>query len=169
MNTPEIVTREEVYAVYTQELGAYKLSSPLAWDRLTQQMNSLEKLFEKRPPQTTMTLGEGNAEALGICHDNPQEVDDEKMRYDAALVWSKEEVEELKNYDFETKTIAGGKYVKLQYIGISKSEESWYGLYAWIVEQGYAFNDEPAFEKYLNALIEPDQEKYINEIYVPIL
>jgi len=170
METPEIEQREESYVVFTRELGDYTKSSEIAWKRLSETMNGLGKVFAERPPKIEMNLGMGNGEAIGICHDDPQVTNKEKLRYDAALAWGKEEVEVLETYGFETKTIAGGKYAKVLYKGdYKKAEENWYGLYAWIEKNGYEFRDEPAFEKYLNLPDEVEENELLTEIYVPIV
>lgn len=168
MNKPEVVIREAVDVVFTRELGEYKKSADIAWKRLSEQLNSLEKKFEEHPPQSPMKIDPNEGEALGICHDDPKVTDEKNIRYDAAHAWDKEDVTELKNYGFETKRVAGGKYAKVDYLGISNGEDAWYGLYAWIEKNGYSFRDEPPFEKYLNGATERDFEKLKVEVYVPI-
>jgi len=169
MNAPKIVTRDEVNVVFTRELGDYVKSSNIAWERLSGMMNSLHEKFAKNPPEYTMNLEEGKAEALGICHDDPQVTSEENIRYDAALAWGNKETEVLAKYDFETKTISGGRYAKVEYLGASNAEDSWYGLYAWVEKNGYALRNEPSFEKYLNGDINTDVEKMLIEVYVPIV
>jgi len=167
MNTPEIVIREEAYVVFTRELGDYETSSEVAWKKLSAAMEALDTAFQKRPPNAEMKLGKDNVEALGICHDDPEVTDAKYIRYDAALAWSKEDVAELTNYGFESKTVAGGKYVKVL-VECGENLESWYGLYAWIEKKGYRFRDVPPFEKYLNAIENPVNTEQTVEIYVPI-
>ena len=170
MKNVKIVQREDVHVVFTREMGNYMKSSDVAWDRLSKKMNSLEKEFALNPPSIKMDLGEGNGEALGICHDDPEVTDEANVRYDAALAWGKAEVEELAKYDFDTKKVAGGKYAMVEYKGsMEVADKAWYGLYAWIEKNGYAFRDEPAFEKYINAWNETDPTKIQTEIYVPIV
>ena len=170
MDNVKIVKRDEVYVVFAREMGAYEKSSKIAWDRLSADMDDLERKFAQRPPKTAMCLGRGNAEALGICHDDPEVTEDAKLRYDAALAWDKEDVEELANYDFETKTVAGGKYAVTEYKGGSEeAEKAWYGLYGWVEKNGYSFRDEPAFEKYINAWDETDPTHIQTEVYVPVV
>jgi AraC family transcriptional regulator len=169
METPKIVTREEAYVVFTRELGDYTKSSHVAWTRLTESMNGLSELFQERPPKTELNLGIRSAEAIGICHDDPEVTKEENLRYDASLAWGKVEVETLADYGFETKTISGGKYAKVLYKGnYKKAEENWYGLYVWIEKNGYEFRDEPAFEKYLNMPGEVEDDEILTEIYVPV-
>ncbi|MDF1881592.1 AraC family transcriptional regulator [Sulfurimonas sp. MAG313] len=169
INTAQIVERECVDVVFVRELGEYQKSSDNAWKKLTAQMNALEKKLNIQPPKRKMELGMGNCEALGICHDDPKITNEENIRYDAALAWEKEDVAELVNYGFDTKTIAGGKYAKVFYKGVSQGEDAWYGLYAWIEKNEYTCRDEPSFEKYLNGTTETDLEKFEVEIYVPIV
>lgn len=168
MNQPTIVTREPVDVIFTRELGEYEKSSDIAWKRLSAQLNNLHEQFKKRPPQSPMDLSDDKLEVLGICHDDPKVTSEANIRYDAALAWDKEDVAELAHYGFETKTVAGGKYAKADYVGASNAYDIWYGLYAWIEENGYTFRDEPAFEKYLNAKTETDVEKFETEVYIPI-
>ena len=170
MDKTTIVEREEVQVVFTRELGNYMKSSELAWEKLSGQMNGLEKLFSQKPPSIEMKLGEGNAEALGICHDDPQITNEKNLRYDAALVWTEAEVQELAKYGFETKSVSGGKYAVLSYKGdYEVSEKAWYSIYTWVEKNGYIFRDEPAFEKYIDAWSEKDPTKIQTEIYVPLV
>lgn len=170
MNKAEIVKRDEVHVVYTSELGNYEKSSEIAWNKLSEAMHDLENVFAKNPPSIEMNLSENNAEALGICHDDPKETDEENVRYDASIAWAYEEVKELGKYGFETKSIAGGRYAKTTYKGGEEAgENAWYGLYAWVEKNGYTFRDEPPFEKYINAWNETDTSKIETEIYVPIV
>ena len=170
MDNVKIVQREVAYVVFTREMGDYEKSSKIAWERLSAAMDNLEKKFAQRLPKTAMCLGRGNGEALGICHDNPEVTEEAKLRYDAALAWDKKDVEELANYDFETKSVAGGKYAMVEYMGgMEAADRAWYGLYAWIEKNGYTFRDEPAFEKYINACNETDPTKIQTEVYVPIV
>ena len=170
MKDVKIVERDEAYVVFIREMGEYNKSSQIAWDRLSASMNGLGEVFAINPPEIEMNLEEGNGEALGIFHDDPQVTDESNVRYDAALAWGKAEVDELAKYNFETKTVAGGKYAKTTYIGSDDvAEKAWYGLYAWIEKNGYEFRDEPAFEKYIKAWEEKNPSKIETEIYVPIV
>ncbi len=167
MNTPKIITRQEVSVVFVREMGDYGESGKIAWKKLGGKMNNLNTEFEKQPLSIEMNLGKGKGEALGLCHDDPKVTQEDNIRYDAALAWGKAEVAELSKYGFETKNVAGGRYVKLLSNG-GDNVNDWYGLYAWIDKKGYTFRDVPPFEKYLNALEEVDREKILVEIYVPI-
>jgi AraC family transcriptional regulator len=168
MNQPHIEEREEVSVVFVRELGDYNKSSDKAWKKLSQKLGGLEKAFKKHPPSYEMMLTQENSETLGICHDDPKVTEDNNIRYDAAIAWGEKEVNELGKYDFETKKIAGGKYAVVDYRGDANAEDAWYGLYAWVEEQGYTFRDEPAFEKYIDAWNNPDTKNLKTLVYVPI-
>ena len=49
------------------------------------------------------------------------------------------------------------------------SENSWYGLYAWIEQNNLELRDEPSFEKYLNSSDEVKASDLRTEIHVPIV
>jgi len=163
MNEPEIILREEVEVVFARELGDYKESSQIAWGRLREQLISLGDEY------TICSSTKNITEAFGICHDDPKVTDESNIRYEAALSYNKDKMDVLKKSGFESKNVSGGKYAKVDFIGVSKGVESWYGLYAWIEKSGFTFRNEPPFEKYLNGNTETDMEKFHVEIYVPIM
>jgi AraC family transcriptional regulator len=169
MQNVEIVERDEAHVVFTREMGNYEKSSEIAWNRLSSELNGLEERFKDNPPNREIHLEAEQSEAIGICHDDPESTDEANIRYDAAVAWGQEEIALLAEYDFQTKSIAGGKYAKTFYKGdYETAEKAWYGIYAWIEKNGYEFRDEPAFEKYLNAHEESDPNKIETEVYVPI-
>jgi len=163
MNEPQIISREEIEVVFTRELGDYKKSTQIAWDRLKSQLANLNDEQDDSSPKSSI------CEAFGICHDDPKVTYEANIRYEAALAFDKEKIKALKKSGFETKTLSGGNYVKVDFVGVSQSEETWYGLYAWIEKCGHTFRNEPPYEKYLNGNTETDMEKFHVEIYVPIL
>ncbi len=169
MKEINIVEREACHVVFTRETGNYDKSSEVAWKRLSDSLNDLEKVFAKNPPATEVCLSEKNAETLGICHDDPSITDEANIRYDAAIAWPKKEIDVLESYGFEVKSVEGGKYAVIAYMGdYGVAEQAWGTLYTWIDKSNYTFRDKPAFEKYLNAWNETDLSKIETEIYVPI-
>ena len=158
MKTPQIVTREAVDVVFVRELGGYEQSSTEAWKKLSLQLESLS--------DTQLDLSEG--EALGLCYDDPKVTDPLNLRYEAAHTWNKHDIAKLQAHGLETKSMSGGRYAKVKYIGISQGEATWYGLYMWIEKSNYTFRDAPSFEKYLNGTCETNFENLEVEVYVPI-
>jgi len=173
MDTPKIVELEEKLVVFTRETGDYEQSSKKAWEKLSENLNKLEESIPDEDLiniDQNIELDESKGEYFGICHDDPTITKSENIRYDAAIAWKKEDIEFLSKYGFETKSIQGGKYVMVQYIGVpEKNLDTWFTLYKWCDENGYNFRDIPAFEKYINILTYPNEpEKQITEIYIPI-
>jgi AraC family transcriptional regulator len=166
MNAPKVVTLEERDVVFHRELGEYEKSSQTAWQKLSDKLNRLGKELQKTPPEVVLELTQENGVFLGIIHDDPKVTEEENIRYDAAIAWSKEAVAFLAKKGFETKSVAGGKYVIVLHEGTSlESYNTWYALYAWVEEQGYTLRDVPAFEKYLEVGVENSPL----EIYIPIV
>ncbi len=89
MGTPEVVNRETTYIVFNRELGNYFKSSDIAWKKLTDELNSLEEKYQDAPPQNEILLDSKLAEFIGICYDDPNVTDQDKIRYDACIAWNK--------------------------------------------------------------------------------
>ncbi|MCF6330585.1 MAG: AraC family transcriptional regulator [Sulfurimonas sp.] len=171
MQTPKIVQRDETYIVYERETGEYMKSSQIAWTRLSEQLNNLNITLKDQQECVDMKFDSNNRELLGICHDNPSTTAPKNIRYDAAISWSKKEIDFLNEQGFETKNIPAGKYVTVLYKGNNdgnKSLESWTKIYIWCEQNNYQFRDFPPFEKYLNTLEEVSEDELLTEIYVPI-
>ena len=166
--TPEVVKCETKSVVFVREHGEYMQSSRKAWDGLIAKMDTLSSLMLASPPKTPLDLDRSACDAIGICHDDPTVTNMENIRYDAALAWGEKEIDALKRYGFETKTITGGIYAKACYIGIDNGEDTWYALYAWIGMNGYSLRDAPPFEVYSNGAAYSDMETLKVEVYLPI-
>lgn len=178
MQEPKIVTLENKFVVFTRENGEYNTSSKIAWERLTNALNGLgEKIkksdatfFQKIKDGFTINLDPKKGELLGICHDDPTVTQPQNIRYDASIAWSKKNIDFLKKYGYETKTIDGGKYAMTTHYGSADENlDSWLGLYSWCEQNGYKFKDMPPFEKYVNMIEQMNNpEAQITEIYIPI-
>jgi len=169
MATPEIVTRESIEITYTRELGNYINSAEPAWKRLSSEILSFKDKNRELIKNSGVDLEIQNAELLGLCHDDPQNTSEEKIRYDACVAYSQEGIALLKEHNFATKSIAGGKYLKTTYTGYKNSYTAWFGLYTWIVENNIECRDEPPFEKYITTVFEgTPEDECISEIYIPI-
>jgi AraC family transcriptional regulator len=105
---------------------------------------------------------------FGIGHDDPNIIDEEKLRYDACISWDDKTVEPIG--DILDKVIEGGKYAVFLHKGAYENLKQTYDMIGdWIVENGIEVRDLPMFEKYLNK--DPRRTKPQNlktEIYVPL-
>lgn len=169
METPEIVNRETTHVVFTRAMGDYFKSSDIAWDKLTVELNKIEEKYKDQPQEDENAFDMQRAELMGIYYDDPDVTDEEKIRYDACISWTKEEIDFLNSEGLQTKSIPAGKYIKVLHKGsYESSDDSWYGLYAWIEKHNIALRDEPSFAKYLNNLGEVKPSELLTEIHVPI-
>ena len=169
METPEIVNRETTHVVFSRALGDYFKSSDIAWDRLTIDLNKIEDKYKNVPQEDENAFDMQRAELMGIYYDDPDVTAEEKIRYDACIAWTKEEIDFLNSEGLQTKIIPSGKYVKVLHKGsYESSDDSWYGLYAWIEKNNIELRDEPSFAKYINNLDEVTPSELLTEIYVPI-
>ena len=109
MEASEIISREKSFVVFSRERGGYFQSSDIAWERLSNALNSLGAKYKDVPACTEIELDIKKAEMIGICHDDPKVTDEDKVRYDACIAWRAPEIEFLNAEGFEAKTIAAGK------------------------------------------------------------
>ncbi len=104
---------------------------------------------------------------LGIIHDNPDLTDEEKIRFDACVVVSKEikpkgEIGYKKN--------EGGKFAVFTYKG---AYDNFYTVYDYIYnkclfEKGWVLDDKPALEWYIKSPPFYKPENYVTDFCVPI-
>ena len=167
--SPEVVKFETRSVVFVREHGEYMQSSRKAWDGLIAKMDALGSIILASPPKMQLDLDRCACDAIGICHDDPTVTNMENIRYDAVLAWGEKEIDALKQYGFETKTITGGIYAKACYSGIENGEDTWYALYGWIGMNGYTLRDAPPFEVYIGGATYSDKETLKVEVYIPIV
>ncbi len=104
---------------------------------------------------------------LGIIHDNPDLTDEEKIRFDACVIVSKE----IKpKGEIGYKKIEGGKFAIFTYKG---TYENFYTVYDYIYnvcifEKGWVLDDKPAIEWYIKSPPFYKPENYITDFCVPI-
>jgi AraC family transcriptional regulator len=104
---------------------------------------------------------------LGILHDNPDLTDEEKIRFDACVMVSKE----IKpKGEISYKKIEGGKFAVFTYKGVY---ENFYTVYDYIYnvcifEKGWVLDDKPAIEWYIKSPPFYKPENYVTDFYVPI-
>ena len=161
MLEPKIVELEPVEVLYVRKEGAYSISAAQAWEVL------MGFAYAKKIKEKKNLLGE-DAMTFGIGHDNPNLIQEDKLRFDACLTWDDKSV--TPEGEVATKTIEGGKYAMFLHKGPYENlNETYDKIGDWIVESGAEIRDLPKFEKYLNR--DPRRTKPENlrtEIYVPL-
>jgi AraC family transcriptional regulator len=104
---------------------------------------------------------------LGIIHDNPDLTDEEKIRFDACMIISKEV---KPKGEIGYKKIEGGKFATFTYKG---TYENFYPVYDYIYnvcvfEKGWALDDKPAIEWYIKSPPFYKPENYVTDFCIPI-
>jgi AraC family transcriptional regulator len=155
---PVLVIKEPLSIVFVREYGGYEQSSKNAWERL---YILFEKL-ENKLPQHLYNMQ--NSVLIGLCHDDPEITQADKIRYDAGMVFNQKEIAFFQSEGFSTQEIAGGNYIKITHNGtFEESDEVYRTLYAWIDEHNYVFRDEPSLEHYHNTLDMVDESHFITD------
>ena len=161
MPEPKIVELEPIEVLYVRKEGAYIKSAGEAFEVLMGFAYTNKIKYKKN------LMGK-DAMMFGIGHDNPNVVDEDKLRFDACISWDDKTVEP--QGEISNKIIDGGKYAMFLHKGAYENLKSTYDMIGtWIVESGTNLEDKPKFEKYLNR--DPRRTKPENlktEIYVPI-
>ena len=161
MLEPKIVELKPVEVLYVRKEGAYDKSAKEAWEVL------MSFAYKNKIKYKKNLMGK-DAMMFGIGHDNPNVINEEKLRYDACISWDDKTVQP--EGEISTKVIDGGKYAMFLHKGAYENLKSTYDKIGdWIVESGVEVRDLPMFEKYLNR--DPRRTKPENlktEIYVPI-
>jgi AraC family transcriptional regulator len=121
---------------FVRHVGPYDQVSR-AWDRLCTLLGK-EGL-----------LG-GDAQFLGVCHDDPAVTDPARIRYDACVTVDRAFVPQG---DIGVQVIAGGDYAVLTHIGpYSGLDASYARLFGeWLPRSGRRLRPMPSFEAYLNS------------------
>ena len=157
----KIVELTPVEILYVRKEGAYDKSAKEAWEVL------MSFAYKNKIKYKKNLMGK-DAMMFGIGHDNPNVIDEEKLRFDACISWDDKTVQT--EGEISNKIIDGGKYAMFIHKGAYENLKSTYDMIGdWIVESGTNLGDKPMFEKYLNR--DPRRTKPENlktEIYVPI-
>lgn len=167
MESFEIVSRDDVWVVYSRALGEYEESSGKAWEQLTREANSAGQKILAKNPSFELNITIDNSEFIGVCYDNPDTTQADKIRYEACAGVSGEAAKLLSEYGALTKVLKGGKFARLTHKG-DTDKEIWLGFYKRLCDEGYTIRDEPPFEKYLKNQAEASQEALITEIYIGV-
>ena len=105
---------------------------------------------------------------LGICYDDPEVTEADKIRYDACITVpeSFESAGEV-----QSQAVNGGKYAVTTHVGpytqLSKVYNELCGQ--WLPQNGYELRAEPSFEIYVSDSKTTPEDKLITEIYVPVV
>ena len=157
----KIVDLEPVEVLYVRKEGAYDKSAGEAWELL------MGFAYKNKIKYKKNLMGK-NAMMFGIGHDNPNIIDEEKLRFDACISWDDKSVKP--EGEIASKTIEGGKYAMFLHKGAYENLKATYDeIGDWIVENNFEVRDLPMFEKYLNR--DPRRTKPENlktKIYVPL-
>lgn len=109
----------------------------------------------------------GDAQFIGICHDDPEVTPQKRIRYDACVT-----VDEpfASTGDIGAQTIPGGEYAVMTHFGpYSKLGEAYAKLLGeWLPRSGRALLSAPCFEMYLNDPNSTEPEDLIADIYAPL-
>lgn len=161
MLEPKIVELKPVEVLYVRKEGAYDKSAGEAWEVL------MSFAYKNKIKYKKNLMGI-DAMMFGIGHDNPNVIDEDKLRFDACITWDDKTVKP--EGEILSKIIEGGKYAMFLHKGAYENLKATYDeIGDWIVESGLDVRDLPMFEKYLNR--DPRKTKLENlktEIYVPL-
>jgi AraC family transcriptional regulator len=147
----EVIQREEKRVAFVRHVGAYNLCGQ-AW----------EKLMSWASPKG---LCNKDSEGLGVCYDDPDVTEPDRIRYDACLVIDDSVVEEE---GIGIQTIQGGTYAKMIHVGPFEGLHDVYkSFYAtWLPESGYEPGDGPTIEIMTQDPCKVEPKDYVTEIYV---
>jgi len=120
----------------------------------------------------TMFLGKeglvgGDAQFIGICHDDPAVTPPDKIRYDACLTVD----ERFRPQDeIGVQAIAGGDYAVMTHFGPYEKLSASYAklLGEWLPRSGCNLRSTPCFEIYLNSPESTEPEDLITDIHAPL-
>ncbi len=161
MLKPKILELKPVEILYVRKEGDYTKSAGEAWEVL------MGFAYQNKIKYKKNLMGK-DAMMFGIGHDNPNVIDEEKLRFDACITWDDKSVKP--EGEISSKIIEGGKYAVFLHKGAYENLKATYDdIGDWIVESGLDVRDLPMFEKYLNR--DPRRTKTENlktEIYVPL-
>lgn len=167
MESYEIVKRDDAWIVYARALGDYEKSSGEAWTKLSEEARAAYLKIAADDPTFGLFLTFDTTEIIGVCYDNPDTTEADKIRYEACAAIDKETATLLSKHGMQTKILKGGRFAKLTYKG-DIDKEVWLGFYKRVCDDGYTIRDEPPFEKYLNNPAITPTEELLTEVYIGV-
>ena len=153
IDEPTLKHLPELHLAYIRHTGSY--------DKVA---NSFQRLMIWAATHLILKL---KPTTLGIVHDNPDLTAEEKIRFDACVIVSKE----IKPQgEIGYKKIEGGKFAIFRYKG---TYENFYTVYDYIYnvclfEMAWELADKPALEWYIKSPPFTRPENYVTDFYVPI-
>jgi AraC family transcriptional regulator len=149
-----ILRRPTVSIAFVSHRGAYDKCGE-AWDRL------LEILGVEG------WLG-GDVDFFGVCYDNPEDVPEEELRYDACAAVPRN----FPSYEgIDLGKLTGGLYAVTTHFGAySQLGESWTRLFgSWLPWSGFEPGDSPCFEQYFNSPESCSEEDLCTDLFLPLM
>ncbi len=109
----------------------------------------------------------GDAQCIGICHDDPEVTQRDRIRYHACVTVD-ERFEPIG--DIGVQTIPGGEYAMVTHLGpYNRLGETYAKLLGeWLPRSGRALRSTPCFEVYLNDPGSTEPEDLLTDIYAPL-
>jgi len=161
MLKPKIVDIKPIEVLCVRKVGAYNKTAKIAWEIL------MSFAYKNKIKHKKNLMGK-DAIMIGIGYDNPNVVDEDKLRLDVCISWDDKTVKP--EGEIYTKIIEGGKYAMFLHKGAYENLKATYDEIADCIDKsGLERRDLPMFEKYLNR--DPRRTKVENlktQIYVPI-
>lgn len=152
-NSIEIKQLEEIKTVACQHIGSYSTIC-----------GAFERLAEWAAPKGLLA---GEPTMIGVYHDDPCIVPEEKRRSDACLVVSEaiEADDTVHPY-----TISGGKYVVVN-MDVTMDEfcKAWENAYKVSIEKGFEFDQRSPYEVYLNNVGDDPNGVWSVDFCIPVL
>jgi len=144
---------DDIVVAFVRHIGPYQACGE-AWDFLCSSL----------APEGL--LG-GDAKMIGVSYDDPDVVDEKKLRYDACISVDDSFVAQD---NIGIQTIAGGRYAMITHIGsydnLSTTYRQLFGQ--WLSQTDYEAADKPCFEIYLNDPESTEPEDLVTDIYIPL-
>ena len=109
----------------------------------------------------------GDAQFIGVCHDDPAVTEPARIRYDACVTVDRLFVPQG---DIGVQVISGGDYAVLTHVGpYSGLGASYAKLFGqWLPRSGRRLRAEPCFEAYLNSPENTAPEDLIVDLHAPL-
>ena len=155
----EVLSIEEFTVAYIRYTGPYKGNSKLF-------SNLFTRLFNWAGPRNLVNFP--TTRVISIYHDNPEITDEENLRTSVCI-----SVPEDTEVDGEVgkMQIEGGQYAiaSFELHGPKDYAKAWnYVFSEWLPTSGYAPDDKPPFEKYLNNPEEHPEKIHLVNICIPV-